>query len=388
MTISFRWKKFIRLFCVFMGSLLIIVLLALGYLILTEPDIRIMKAASYTHNPNLPTILPPDRWKGTPLDEKGRFMNHEYPFWPYFKDLLRWQTERNPYKAQKKQDTWRLKVVSDDSFLNSGEDVIVWLGHATFFIRLNGVTLLTDPVFGNVGPVKRQVSMPVSPEKLKNVDYVLISHNHRDHCDEPSLKIVSARNPKATYLTGLKLDPLLKDFTKSENIQAAGWYQQYQTDTARIKIYYLPSRHWARRGLTDSNTQLWGAYVIQAGNTTIYFSGDTGYGSHLKEAGELFPDIDYCIIGVGAFAPRWFMGPNHIAPEDAVRGFHEMKARVMIPMHYGTFDLSDEPLGEPERLLKQLKEKNQIDGALKLLAIGEVMPVSGKGAHPVATLKD
>ncbi len=334
-----------------------------------------MTAVSYTSNPDLPTLLSARQWKGTPLDEKGRFMNHEYLFWPYFKDLFRWQTERNPYKAQKKQEKWQLTVVSDDSFLSSQEDVIVWLGHASFFVRLNGVSVLTDPVFGNVGPVKRWSAMPVAPKKLTNLDYVLVSHNHRDHCDEASLKIVSSVNPKATYLTGLKMEGLLQRFTKSKQIQAAGWYQQYNTDASRINIYYLPSRHWARRGLTDTNTQLWGAYVIQAGNKTIYFSGDTGYGSHLKQAGELFPTIDYCLIGVGAFAPRWFMGANHIAPDDAVTGFHEMRAGTMIPMHYGTFDLSDEPLSEPKRLLLELQSEGKISGKLKLLDVGEVLNI-------------
>jgi L-ascorbate metabolism protein UlaG (beta-lactamase superfamily) len=331
-------------------------------------------AASYTSNPDLVTIVPPDQWKGTPLDEKGRFVNEEYPFWPYFKDLFKWQTERNPYKAQKKSDTWQMPVVKDDSFLTTNADVLVWLGHASFFIRLNGISLLIDPVFGDVGPVKRRSAMPVAPENLKNVDYVLVSHNHRDHCDEKSLKIVSSLNPTTTYLTGLKMDPLLTKFTGSRQIQAAGWYQQYNTGSG-IAIYYLPSRHWARRGLTDTNTQLWGSYVIQAGDTTVYFSGDTGYGHHLKRVGELFPRIDYCLIGVGAFAPRWFMGSNHIAPENAVKGFYEMRAGTMIPMHYGTFDLSDEPLSEPRRILLEMQRAGKINGELALLDVGTVLPI-------------
>jgi L-ascorbate metabolism protein UlaG (beta-lactamase superfamily) len=364
-------RKFFRRFFVITGIVLGLLLLSAGTILLTEPS-RVM-AVSYTSNPQLPTILPPDRWKGTPLDAKGAFVNHEFPFYPYFRDLLRWQTERNSYKEQKKRDTWRLNVVRDSSFLQSDEDVIVWLGHATFFIRLGGVTLLTDPVFGNVGPVKRQSAMPVAADQLRGLDYVLVSHNHRDHCDEASLKTVSRQNPTTTYLTGLKMESLLKDFTGSQAIQAAGWYQQYETDTSKIKVYYLPSRHWARRGLFDTNTQLWGAYIIQAGGKTIYFSGDTGYGSHLKEVGELFPTIDYCIIGVGAFEPRWFMGSNHIAPDDAVKGFGEMGARTMIPMHYGTFDLSDEPMGEPRRFLQQLEKEGKVNGGLKLLDVGEVL---------------
>ncbi len=332
-------------------------------------------AVAYTSNPDLSTILPPDQWKGTPLDKNGLFVNEEYPFWPYLKDVIKWQTEPNPYKTQKKKDRWQMPVVRDETFLSTRDDVIVWIGHATFFIRLNGVSLLIDPVLGNAGPVKRRSSLPISTEKLQNLDYVLISHNHRDHCDAKSLQLVSSQNPKATYLTGLKMTPLLQKMTRSTQIQEAGWYQQYHTDSNLLKVFYLPSRHWTRRGLTDTNAQLWGAYVIQAGNKTIYFSGDTGYGGHLQRAGELFPQIDYCLIGVGAFAPRWFMGANHIAPEDAVKGFREMHARTMIPMHYGTFDLSDEPLGEPRRILVEMEKENAIEGMLKILDVGEALAI-------------
>lgn len=364
--------KYIRYFLAITASLLGLVLLAGVFLLFTEP--QIVPVASYTFNSELTTILPPDQWKGTPVDEKGAFMNHEYPFYPRFRDLLKWQTERNAYRDQKKADTWQMPVTKDESFLQTRENVIVWLGHATFYIRLNGVQLLIDPVFGNLGPVKRRSAMPVAPQKFEALDYILVSHNHRDHCDEASLKLLSRINPEAKYLTGLKLNELLHEWTKSRHIQASGWYQQYRTDTSRIKIFYLPARHWARRGLFDTNTQLWGAFVIQSGQTTIYFSGDTGYGSHLKQAGELFPDIDYCIIGVGAFAPRWFMGPSHIAPDDAVKAFSEMRARTMIPMHYGTFDLSDEPMGEPQRMLQQMQKEEKVDG-LKLLNVGQVLKI-------------
>ncbi len=328
-------------------------------------------AVSHVSNPALKTILPTSQWKGTPLDARGCFVNLERPFWPYLKDIIKWQLETNPYKAQKKKDTWQMPVIYDNQFLHSADNMLVWLGHSSFFMRINGVTLLTDPVFGNLGPMKRRSTLPLSPDVFTGLDYVLVSHNHRDHCDADSLQRIAMNNPKTTYLTGLGMTPLLQKLTGSSRIQEAGWYQQYQTEIHPIQIYYLPSQHWARRGLRDINTQLWGAYVIQAGGITIYFGGDTGYGGHLKEAGQIFPAIDYAIMGVGAFAPRWFMSPNHSDPNDAVRGFQEMGAKNLIPMHYGTFDLSDEPLGEPRRILEDMHQKGQINGALKLLDVGE-----------------
>ena len=133
----------------------------------------------------------------------------------------------------------------------------------------------------------------------------------------------------------------------------------------------MPSRHWSKRGLFDTNRRLWGGVCLVSDSTTIYMSGDTGYGSHFRDVGMLFPSIDYAIMGVGAYSPRWFMSANHISPEQAVQGFHDMKARHFIPMHYGTFDLSDEPISEPMRLLRQMEAQSVIHGTLLIPGINE-----------------
>jgi L-ascorbate metabolism protein UlaG (beta-lactamase superfamily) len=250
----------------------------------------------------------------------------------------------------------------------------VWLGHASFFIRLAGISMLIDPVLFNVSLIKRQSALPVAVDELRNIDYMLISHDHRDHCDEKSLEILARNNPDAIYLTGLRLETLIQTFTHSTKIQSAGWYQQYKTDDD-IKICYVPSRHWGRRFLNDTNRRLWGGYVIQGAGKTIYFSGDSGYGSHFEDIGKIFPEIDYCIIGVGAYKPEFFMGQSHVSPTNAVKAFHDMHAKVMIPMHYGTFDLSDEPMGDPLRVLHKLDDQGEIKGDLKALKVGEILKV-------------
>ncbi|MFN7118342.1 MAG: MBL fold metallo-hydrolase [Saprospiraceae bacterium] len=330
--------------------------------------------AEYTSNPDLKTILPEEEWRGTPLDVEGNFVNHEYPFIPKFSELWKWQRETNPQKAEKKQDTWRLQASRDHDWLTNGKDCIVWLGHSTFFFRLNGVTLLTDPVFGSPSVLmKRYVDFPLDPTLLKNLDFILLSHDHRDHLDEPSLQLLAKQNPDAQYLTGLKMNELLQKITSSKHIQTAGWYQQYALGDTPLEVYFLPARHWSRRGLWDINQRLWGAFVLKTNDLTIYFSGDTGYGSHLKEVGTIFPNIDYCIIGIGAYKPEWFMSPAHISPTDAVKAFHEMQAKHLIPMHYGTFDLSDEPLSEPPAILQQLKDEGKIKGNLCLPQPGEAI---------------
>ncbi|WP_337044893.1 MBL fold metallo-hydrolase [Emticicia sp. 17c] len=326
---------------------------------------------TYTSNSDLHTLDLPFEWKGTPIDENGRFMNHEFPFKDSFREVLKWQTMRNPQKAEKKADTWRLEVIHNQAFLETNQDCIVWLGHASFFIRLAGITLLIDPVLFNVSLLKRQSALPVAANTLKNIDYILVSHDHRDHCDEKSLHILAKNNPDTTYLTGLRLDKVIGTITHSRQIQAAGWYQQYET--RGIRVYYVPSRHWGRRFLRDTNLHLWGGYVIQGAGKTIYFGGDSGYGSHFADISRVFPEIDYAMIGIGAYKPEFFMAQSHTSPADAVKAFYDTQAKVLIPMHYGTFDLADEPLGDPLRVLQGLEHKQAINGTLKALKVGETL---------------
>jgi len=323
---------------------------------------------NYTKNPDLHTIKPD--WQGTPVDADHRFVNHEFPFKAHFGDVLKWMTSDKPQKQEKKSDTFRLASVSDSSFLHSKKDCIVWLGHATFFIRLGGINVLIDPVFYNVPFIKRYAQHAFGPDVFTQLDYLLISHDHQDHCQEKSIRRIVHQNPDMTVLTGLNMEGLLRPWIKKNKVQCAGWYQQYQTPE-QLNIYYLPSRHWSKRGITDTNKRLWGAFVFQSKDKTIYFSGDTGYGNHFRTARELFPSIDVAIIGAGAYKPEWFMSPNHISPKNAVTAFHELGARVLIPMHYGTFDISDEPAGEPYRILKELEREHKINGQLKAMNLGE-----------------
>jgi L-ascorbate metabolism protein UlaG (beta-lactamase superfamily) len=313
----------------------------------------------YIDNPHLSYVDLPFEWKGTPVDNRGRFVNHERPFVDSLKELLKWQLMKNPQKEEKVSDTWRLEVVRDDSFLDDNADCIVWLGHASFFIRIGGQSLLVDPVLFNLPLIKRQSELPLTPNRLIGLDYILVSHDHRDHCDAKSLKLLAANNPEATFLTGLRLDALLKTFAAGQETQAAGWYQKYKTPED-LQICYVPSRHWGRRYWSDTNRNLWGGFVIQGGGKTIYFGGDSGCGSHFGDIGDVFPSIDYFMVGIGAYKPEFFMGQSHTSPLEAVRAFEDTGAKYMIPMHYGTFDLSDEPLGDPVRVLRKIKVQEKI----------------------------
>ncbi|MCA1622932.1 MAG: MBL fold metallo-hydrolase [Acidobacteria bacterium] len=356
-------RKFLIAIAVVFAFVLLTVLIAI---VVSENDKAVIEKR--VRNENLLTIK--SDWKGTPVDAKGRFINHEFPFLPKVKDLLAWQLSGNPQKEEKQTDAERLKILDPTEFLQSETDGILWLGHAGFFIRLNGKNILLDPVFGKPPLVRTFVDVPSPLEKIKRVDYVLLSHDHRDHCDEETVKQIANKFPQAKFYAGLRMDELLKDWIPNET-QTAGWFQQFKLPDENVKIYFLPVRHWCRRGLFDTNERLWGGYIIQGAGETIYFSGDSGYGSHYKETAALFPEIDYFLIGIGAYKPRWFMEPNHNSPEDAVQAFVDARAKFLVPMHFGRFDLSDEPPSEPLKTLNERAWEMNLSDKIKALNINE-----------------
>jgi len=319
-------------------------------------------------NPDLLTVHP--TWEGNPLDENGRYRNMQQPSERSYQELLRWQFGTKPQKAEKKTDDWSMPIQRDYSFLKHNQDGVVWLGHASFLIRLGGRLLLTDPVFGNCGPIKRSSDLPFNAEKIRGLDYVLLSHSHRDHADKASLQTVFSNNPNATVLTSLQTGSLIQGWSPRTRIQEAGWWQQYRT-VPGLEIIYLPAMHWTRRGLFDLNEMLWGSYMLRANGKTIYFGADSAYDTHFKEIGEMFPGIDLALLGIGAYSPQWFMQTSHTNPPEAVQAFHDLGAKTMIPMHYGTFDVSDEPFGEPYRWITSLEK--DVQGTLKCLEIGEFL---------------
>ncbi len=336
-----------------------------------------------THNPKLPFIAgKPLGWEGNPLKD-NRYHNPDYPFGLSFKDVRKWKKAGSPYAKFKKTDTMRLPVVNQEDLAwitQDSCDGIAYLGHATFFIRVGGYSILTDPVFGNASyVVKRFADFPLDPNHLLNLDLLLVTHDHRDHMDQQSLKLVGKNNPKMQVVTGLKNGNLIHGFTKigHEQIIEMGWYQQWELEGGRVRITYLPTRHWCRRWITDTNKRLWGAFVIEIDGKVIYFGGDSGYGKHYTEVAKLFPRIDYAILGIGAYQPEWFMEHNHSSPAKALQSALDMVATTMIPMHYGVFDLSDEPVCEPiERLEKDFSQVtgNAVNGTAN---VGEDATTAG-----------
>lgn len=360
-------KWFVRL-SVFVLLLITIILAAAFW-----SDSDVQTPSGHLKNEELSVIK--DGWLGNPIDQRGRFINDEFPFLPKTLGLLQWQVSPNKFKNEKLNDLKRLEVKDPAGFLSGNEDGILWLGHASFFIRLNGVSILTDPIFGTPPLVKRYVEVPSPIDDIHSVDYILLSHDHRDHMDENTLRQIAQKFPNAVFLAGLHSEDVLNEWkTPTNGVKTAGWFQTYNTD-GPVKFHFVPVRHWSRRGLFDTNKRLWGGYVIQSEKATIYFGGDSGYGRHYREVGELFPNIDYFLIGIGAYEPRWFMGAVHNNPSDAFRAFRDSGAKTLVPMHYGTFDLSDEPPGAPLRTLFEEADMAGLRDKVRVLAINEDLPI-------------
>ncbi|MCX5127786.1 MBL fold metallo-hydrolase [Streptomyces sp. NBC_00193] len=223
-----------------------------------------------------------------------------------------------------------------------------WAGHASWVLRIGGLTVLTDPVWSRriLGTPARMTPVGVRWEELPPVDAVVISHNHYDHLDAPTLK----RLPRTTPLfvpAGLARWCRRRGFTRVTELD---WWESVELGGVRFE--FVPAHHWSKRSLMDACRTLWGGWMLSAAGATgavkkVYFAGDTGYGHWFGEIGRRHPGIDLALLPIGAYAPRWWLRDVHADPEEAVQACLDLGARRMAPMHWGTFVLSSEPVMEP-----------------------------------------
>ena len=323
---------------------------------------------TYKINQNLPVIK--KDWKGN-IVINGKFHNYSIQEKPPLWDVIKWKLSRNPQKQEKDLDTFKLSSYHLDNITKT-DDKIIWLGHSSFIIVVNGIALITDPVFFNVSMVKREISVPCNLNCLKPIDYLLVSHDHRDHLDIKSINILAKNNPNIKALLPLNASRIF-DIKELKNIskQEAGWYQEYKIKDG-VRVIFLPAHHWGRRGLFDFNKTLWGSFLIISGNRKIFFSGDTAYDDKMyKDIQSEFGNIDICLLPISAYSPQYLMKSSHTTPEEAVKIFNDLGGKLFIPMHYGTYDLSDEPLGEPIKRLEKCFNTKENRKKLKKLIIGE-----------------
>lgn len=245
---------------------------------------------------------------------------------------------------------------------------LTWLGHASWLVQLDGVSLVIDPVLRDALPgfIRRNVPAAIPPDRLPRIDASLVSHNHYDHLELPTLRQIGAR-----VLSGMGAGAIFQGAPPCTELE---WWQTEAVGS--VKVTFVPSQHWSRRGVADTNQALWGGFVIEGSAATLYHSGDTAYFEGFKLIGQRFPGIDGAMLPIGAYDPRWFMRAQHMDPEDATQAFVDLKARTFLAMHWGTFKLTDEPLDEPPQRLEESWAKHQLPQARKrVLAIGETVRV-------------
>jgi L-ascorbate metabolism protein UlaG (beta-lactamase superfamily) len=249
---------------------------------------------------------------------------------------------------------------------------LTWLGHASWLVQLDGVSLLIDPALGPAlfGGKARNVEPGLRPEALPPIDAQLVTHSHYDHLDLPTLTAVGA-----PVIAGLGLERLFR--ASGLFCTELGWWQAARVGAVRIT--FVPAQHWSRRGLLDGNTTLWGGFVIQGRSATIYHSGDTAWFAGFAEIGRRFPGIDAALLPIGAYDPAWFMERQHLNPEQALAAFAALGAERFLAMHWGTFKLTDEPLDEPPRRLEAERLRLGVPAErVQALAVGETVEVGGR----------
>ena len=250
------------------------------------------------------------------------------------------------------------ETVLSDLKKYENEDYIVWIGHATFLIKLGNTTIITDPVFSkNAGPLifgpDRFTEPALNLDEIPKTDLFLLTHNHYDHLDKSTIRKFPFKDAKV--LLPLKLGKYFKP--RFKDINEMDWYDEIKVNND-LKITFLPAVHWSKRSLTDTNKTLWGNFLIEYKGKKILFACDTGYGNIYKDLGEKYGPIDITMINIGAynFKPMFDKSIYHTTPEEALNVAQDLKSKKVIGMHWGTFVLSLEPIMEPRQRFKDNAE--------------------------------
>lgn len=301
--------------------------------------------------------------------------------------FIKWQWERWTQGLPKEPaNHYQFPKISPDvAWLRTNRTVpsVTWIGHATALLQLGGMNILTDPMFSDraspfsfIGP-KRKVPLNITLAQLPHIDVVVISHNHYDHLDQTSVEaLVAQQGGPPLFLVPLGV----KDWMENVgivNVRELDWWDN--TVTGKLDMHFVPAQHWSARGLTDRAETLWGGWVIKTTGDdphpfSIYFAGDTGYSKDFEDIGRKFGSIDVALIPIGAYAPRWFMQGQHVDPEHAVQIHLDVHAKRSVGIHWGSFELADEPLDEPPKLLAQAATRHGLPtDAFTVLRHGETL---------------
>ncbi len=253
-----------------------------------------------------------------------------------------------------------LKTVlrSDWTNMDSEKLFFAWLGHSSILIAVDGKMVLVDPVLENraspytwVGP-KRFHPAPVAVEGLPPIDVVVITHDHYDHLEEPTIKRLDSKSGQ--FLVPLGIGELIEDWgIAPEKVVELDWWEHHKFGT--LKFTATPAVHYARRGMFDGNERLWCSWSVQGQNSRLFISGDSGYFDEFKKIGEKLGPFEVTFLKVGSYDDMWKQ--IHMLPEEAVQQHQDLRGDIMVPLHWATFDLALHPWYEPiERTLTAARE--------------------------------
>ena len=259
---------------------------------------------------------------------------------------------------------------------------VTWVGHSSLLIQLNGLNILTDPMWSEraspvqfAGP-RRWVRPGIAFEDVPPLDVVLQSHNHYDHLDATTVRRLARAHPEASWIVPLGLAAFVRKRGVSDHrVRELDWWQEHTIGSLRIAA--TPAMHFSSRGIGDRGDTLWCGFALSsdgANGRHVYFAGDTGYHPEFGAIGERYGPFDVALMPIGAYEPRWFMRYVHMNPEEAVEAFRALNARVMVPIHWGTFKLTDEAMDEPPVRARAAWQRAGLPaGGYRQLAHGETL---------------
>lgn len=270
-----------------------------------------------------------------------------------------------------------LAVLANDAAevrANGTAPTVTWVGHSTFLVQVGGVNLLTDPHWGDraspvdfAGP-RRLIPPGVRFEDLPDIDAVLISHDHYDHLDEATVRRL-AREHRPRFFVPLGIKAWLAE-RGIDDVVELDWWQSARF--AGLEIHCTPAQHSSGRTLRDQNLRLWSSWVVTARDRRLYFAGDTGYDPALADIGRLGP-FDLALVPIGGYKDVAPSHPNHVNPEEAVQLFEDVRGRLLVPMHWGTFVLNREPADEPPARLMAEALRRGLEERIAVLSPGQTI---------------